>query len=96
MMAEANKIFIGVVMMLFFFQTKRNRLFLQLVKAFPKELAADVKTVCNALTVKSDAYSGTSYSDEKTEWRLLSGEKIAIPYRIYVSDKLFFLSKLTA
>ncbi len=82
--------------MLFFFKTKRNRLFSQLVKAFPKEFTIDVEAVCNALTVKSEAYNGVLYSDEKTEWRLTSGEKIAIPYRIYIKDKFVFQNKLTA
>lgn len=77
-----------------FFQTKSNCL-LQLLKAFPKEFAADVEAVCDLLTINSNAYNGNLYSEEKTEWRLLSGEKIEIPYRIYMSDQLVFPNKLT-
>ena len=82
--------------MLFFFSTKRNKLLSKLIKAFPKEYTADVEAVCNSLTVTSKAYSGALYSDETTEWSLLSGEKIEIPYRVYLSDKLIFQNKLTA
>ena len=82
--------------MLFFFTTKRNKLLSKLIKAFPKEYTADVETVYNSLTVTSKAYSGALYSDETTEWSLLSGEKIEIPYRVYLSDKLIFQNKLTA
>jgi hypothetical protein len=86
---------IGVIVMIFFFSGKRNRLLSKLKRAFPKEYTADVETVCNALTVISKAYGGVLYSDETTVWRLPSGEKIEIPYRIYVSDELHFPSKLT-
>ena len=82
--------------MLFFFTTKRNKLLSKLIKAFPKEYTADVEAVCNSLTVTSKAYRGALYSDETTEWILLSGEKIEIPYRVYLSDKLIFQNKLTA
>ena len=82
--------------MLFFFPTKRNKLLSKLIKAFPKEYTADVEAVCNSLTVTSKAYSGALYSDETTEWSLLPGEKIEIPYRVYLSDKLIFQNKLTA
>ena len=90
--------------MLFFFPTKRNKLLSKLIKAFPKEFAADVEVVCKSLTSKSDAHltvlsyacNRSFYSDETTEWSLLSGEKIKIPYRVYLSDKLVFQNKLTA
>lgn len=82
--------------MLFFFRSKRNQLLSKLIKAFPKEYRSDVEAVCNGLTLKSKAYSGALYSDETTEWSLLSGEKIEIPYRVYLSDKLVFQNKLTA
>ena len=82
--------------MLFFFPTKRNKLLSKLIKAFPKEYTADVEAVCNSLTVTSKAYSGALYNDETTDWSLLSGEKIEIPYRVYLSDKLIFQNKLTA
>ena len=81
--------------MLFFLKEKRNRLLSKLIKAFPKEYSSDVEAVCNALKLKSNAYSGALYSDEVSEWTLLSSEKIAIPYRIYLSDKLTFLNNLT-
>ena len=89
-------IMIGVIIMLFFFRSKRNQLLSKLIKAFPKEYRSDVEAVCNGLTLKSKAYSGALYSDETTEWSLLSGEKIEIPYRVYLSDKLVFQNKLTA
>ncbi len=79
----------------FFFQTKRKRFKSHIAKAFPKEFAADVKAVCDALTVKSEALGGALFSDERTEWLLLSGEKIKMPYRIYVSDKFAASSNLT-
>ena len=77
------------------FPTKRNRLYSQLAKAFPKEYAADVETVCQALTVTSKAYGGALYSNEVTDWQLTSNERISIPYRIYVSDKVLFQNRLT-
>ncbi len=80
--------------MLLLFRTKRKQLFSKLVKAFPEECTADVEAVCNTLIAKSESCGGALYTDEKTEWRLLSGEKIEIPYRIYLSDELFF-SRLT-
>ena len=83
-------------MIFFLFTTKRKQLLSKLIQAFPKEYTADVEAVCLALTVKSKAYSGALYSDETTEWSLLSGEKIKIPYRVYLSDKLVFKNKLTA
>lgn len=64
-------------------------------KAFPKEYTVDIEAVCNALSATSMAFNGALYSDETTEWRLLSGENISIPYRIYISDKLLFPNKLT-
>ena len=77
------------------FPTKRNRLYSQLAKAFPKEYAADVEAVCQALTVTSKAYGGALYSSEVTDWQLTSDERISIPYRIYVSDKVLFQNRLT-
>ena len=81
--------------MLFFFNTKKKRLFSKLTKAFPKEYAADIEAVCNAVTVRSKAFHGALYSDQATQWCLPSGENISIPYRIYISDKLLFPSGLT-
>ena len=83
-------------MMLLFLPTKKNRLFSKLIKAFPKEYMADVKVVCSALTGESVAFVCTLCSAEKTEWQLLSGEKISIPYRVYISDKLDGYNDLTA
>ena len=90
--------------MLFFFPNKRNRLLTKLIQAFPKEYTADVEAVFKGLTTKTNAYKTVEYyacnrsfySDETTEWSLLSGEKIKIPYRVYLSDKLVFQNKLTA
>ena len=93
--SEANEIMIGVIKVLFFFKSKKNRLFSKLTKAFPKEYTVDIEAVCNALSATSMAFNGALYSDETTEWRLPSGENISIPYRIYISDKLFFPNKLT-
>ena len=89
--------------MLFFFSTKQKRLVSQLEKAFPKELASDVKAVCNTLNIKSKAdmtvesyaCNRALYSEEKTDWQLLSGEKVTIPYRIYI-DESDIPSTLTA
>lgn len=86
---------IGVNIMFFLFPTKKNKLLSKLIKAFPKEYAADVVAVCNALTLTSKACSGALYSDEATEWNLLSGEKIEIPYRIYICDEYTFPNELT-
>ena len=77
------------------FPTKRNRFCFQLTKAFPKEYAADVEAVCRALTVKSMAYGGALYTGEATGWQLTTGERIAIPYRVYVSDRVVFPTRLT-
>ena len=74
--AEENEILIGVIKVLFFFKTKKNRLFLTLPKAFPKEYTADIEAVCNALSATSMAFSGALYSDDTTEWCLASGEKL--------------------
>lgn len=86
--------------MRFFFQTKRYQLFHGLRKAFPKELESDVKIVCHALTVKRKVHSEELYidalcSNEFSEWQLFSGEKIKFPYRIYISDTLFFPIEMT-
>ena len=93
--SEVNEIIIGVIKVLFFFRTKKKRLFSKLTKAFPKEYTADIEAVCNTLSATSMAFNGALYSDETTEWRLPSGENILIPYRIYISDKLLFPNKLT-
>lgn len=82
-------------MTLFLFKTKMDRLLSRLIKAFPKEYAADIEAVCKALTATSKAANGMLCSDDTTEWCLLSGEKISIPYRIYMSDKLYFPNRLT-
>lgn len=83
--------------MLLFYMIKRKRFFSQLKNAFPKEFYEDVKTVCGALGLKSyNEHNKTLCSDEKTEWKLLMGEEIQIPYRVYISDKLSFGEKLTA
>ena len=91
--SEANGIMIGVMKVLFFL--KKKRLFSTLKKAFPKEYTRDLEAVCNALVVTSMVFSGALYSEEATEWHLLSGECISIPYRIYISDKLLFPGNLT-
>ena len=93
--SEANEMIIGVIKVLFFFKTKKKRLFSKLTKAFPIEYTADIEAVCNALSATSMSFNGALYSDETTEWRLPSGENISIPYRIYISDKLLFPNKLT-
>lgn len=82
--------------MFFFLGSKRNKLLSKLIQAFPKEYGADVEAVCKALTVSNKAYNGALCSDETTEWNLLSGEKIKLPYRVYLSDKLVFQTDLTA
>ena len=81
--------------MLTLFLTKKNRFFSQLVKAFPKEYATDVEAVCHALTMTSKAYDGALYSNEVTDWQLTTGERITMPYRVYVSDRLAFQYRLT-
>ena len=82
--------------MLFLFLIKRNRLLSKLIKAFPNEYKSDVEAVCKALPLTSRVYRVALYSDETTtEWSLPSNEKIEIPYRIYLKDKLTFLNKLT-
>lgn len=81
--------------MFLFFKTKKWRFLSMLIKAFPKEYSQDVKAVCNALTIKSKAYGGALFSSEATEWRLKTGEKISIPYRIFVSDKAAFKYSFT-
>lgn len=83
--------------MCFFFSIKKRLLFWELAKAFPKEYRADVEAVCRALpVVKSVAYGGALCSEGEKEWRLLSGEKIVMPYRIYVQDTLIFPNGLTS
>ena len=77
------------------FPTKRNRFCSQLTKAFPKEYATDVEAVCRVLTVTSKAYGGALYTGEVTGWQLTTGERIAIPYRVYVSDRVAFQNRLT-
>ena len=81
--------------MLFLFNPRREQLFSQLSKAFPKEYAADVKAVCNALRNAKQVYNNVFYFDHTTEWKLLSGDKITVPYRICIGDELAFSSKLT-
>lgn len=79
----------------FLFWKKKSEHFLRLSKAFPKEFALDVEVVCKAMSTKSNAYSGALFCDENTEWNLPSGEKIKIPYRIYVGDGLIFGDRMT-
>ncbi len=81
--------------MRFLFKSKKKAFFEELAKAFPSELAEDVKAVCNAIIIKGYVYSDILYSEQKTEWLLSSDEKIIAPYRVYVSDKLLFTSKFT-
>ncbi len=83
-------------MMRFFFQSKKKALFSELVKAFPKHLAADVEVVCNALRITDEERGGVWYHDHTTRWQLSSGEKIRIPYRIYIGDDLIFPNQMTA
>ena len=93
----------GAVIMFSFFPSKKKSLYSKLVKAFPAEFASDVEIICNALTLTSDAHLTVEsyacnrrlYSEAATTWRLPSGETIAIPYRIYISDRLLFSGKLT-
>ena len=79
----------------FLFWKKKSEHFLRLSKAFPKEFALDVEVVCNAMSTKSNAYSDALFCDENTEWNLPSGEKIKIPYRIYVGDGLILGDRMT-
>ena len=74
--------------MLFFKKAKRNKLFKHLKCAFPQELEADVRAVCNVMHTKSAAYDGALFDYLDIDWQLLSGETVLMPYRIYVSDVL--------
>jgi hypothetical protein len=47
------------------------------------------------MSTNRNSYSGALFCDENTEWNLPSGEKIKIPYRIYVDDGLIFGGKMT-
>lgn len=78
------------------FPTKRNLLYYQLAKAFPKEYSSDVKAVCSAFrSVAPINDHNVFYFDHTTEWQLTSGESITVPYRICVKDELALLCKLT-
>lgn len=82
--------------MCLFFRTKKRALLSVLVKAFPKHLASDVKAVCNALRITDGKRGSVFYYDHTTEWKLTSGDRITIPYRIYISDELLFPMNMTA
>lgn len=82
---------------MFFFLSAKKQLYLRLVKAFPKDCSADVAAVCNAMrSADSCALSGALYSGESSKWRLQSGERISVPYRVYVCDRLSVRHRLTA
>ena len=79
------------------FFLKKRRLASRLAQAFPEAFEADVRAVCNALaSTKSAAWNGVLYSAETSEWRLCCGERVKLPYRIYVSDRLCHSAKLSA
>lgn len=63
---------------------KKRSLAKRLKEAFPREYGSAVERVCGLISIRSAAYSGILYSRQSTEWKLLSGESISIPYRIYL------------
>lgn len=65
-------------MMLF---NRRKMQMNKIMQAFPAECG-----VFNRLSLISTAYSGVIFSTEQTEWTLLSGERIKIPYRVYLRE----------
>lgn len=73
---------------------RQKLIYKELKKGFPKELSHDVWAVCRLLF---NVWSGNGevFSKEWNEWSLLSKEKIQMPYRVYVADRLIFLSHLT-
>ena len=79
----------------FLFWKKKSKHFLRLSKAFPKELASDVKVVCKAMSTISNSYSGSMFCDINSTWSLPSTDKIKIPYRIYVDDRLILNNQMT-
>ncbi|MBQ9120770.1 MAG: hypothetical protein IJY12_00200 [Clostridia bacterium] len=70
----------------FFFIRKRRMLTQKLIQAFPKEYRDDVILVCKRLSLSAMSYSGKIYTEEAAGWRLSSGEKVKVPYRIYLKD----------
>ena len=70
-------------------------LLMQLEAAFPKEFAEDVQVVFHAMRAAPKELL-PFFFDHTAEWTLLSGEKITLPYRIYLSDDLSFSNKMTA
>ena len=81
--------------MRFLFRSKKNMLTEELAKGFPRELKDDVKAVCKTILINDKACGYLLYGGKSTEWKLSTGEKQEIPYRIYVSDKLLFTGKFT-
>lgn len=91
MMAKVNKE-VELFMMEYFRLDKD--LLMQLEAAFPKEFAEDVQVVFHAMRAAPKELL-PFFFDHTAECTLLSGEKITLPYRIYLSDDLSFSNKMT-
>lgn len=77
------------------FKSKRKELIRQLLQAFPAHLSEDVKVVCNALLQVNEDRGYAFYYDHTSTWLLLSGERVTVPYRLYIRDELKTLTRLT-
>ena len=79
-----------------FLKNRNKNLLCALSGAFPRECQADVKHVIDKTVMPiSVAYNGQLYSNLFREVRLLSGESIRIPERIYINDRIFHECLLT-
>ena len=85
----------GVFAMCFVFKSPRKELSKQLAKAFPLQLASDVKVVCNALLHLDEKRGYEFYYDHTSTWLLPTGERVTVPYRLYIRDELKPLTRLT-
>ena len=79
-----------------FFARKKRQLYRTLVGAFPKECARDVLFVVRALLcLGTRGYGDTVSGKQRSVWRLPTGEKIKIPYRIYIKDTICPVNRFT-
>ena len=74
-----------------------SRLHRAVLRGFPKDCAEDVESVFEILTLKKSCpCADVYYLDQPTEWLLLSGEKICMPYRLCLEDSDLDAPSLTS
>lgn len=64
-----------------------------IMKAFPKGFSEDIKTVLESLSTNN--YGEFASRVDTTNFILLTGEQVHVPYRVYLSDALTTNAVLT-